>query len=88
MYFLRKWLLEWPESVVAHLQRLAPLFARIAAGALGITMIVAIYTALWEDVDSLVTLLGFYETACLALFLWLAIAGPGRISRDHLIRRT
>jgi putative oxidoreductase len=145
MNFLRRWLLDWPESVAAHLQWLAPLFARIvtgwvfmwsgwgklnnlpavtenfiswgipfpevmtpvvsgvefiggilliaglftriAAGALGVTMIVAIYVALWVDVDSLVTLLGFYETACLALFLWLAIAGAGKISLDHLIRR-
>lgn len=65
----------------------AGLFTRVAAGALGVTMIVAIYTALWQDVDSLVTLLGFYETTCLALFLWLAIAGAGKISLDHLIKR-
>ena len=66
---------------------LAGLFTRIAAGALGITMIVAIRSALWDQVDSLETLLGFDETTYLALFLWLAIAGPGPLSLDHLLQR-
>jgi putative oxidoreductase len=63
------------------------LFTRIAAGALGVVMIVAIHSALWEQVDSLETLLGFYETTCLALFLWLAIAGPGPYSLDALMQK-
>jgi uncharacterized membrane protein YphA (DoxX/SURF4 family) len=58
---------------------------RISAGALGITMIVAIASAKWEMVDSLETLLGFDETEYLALFLWLAIAGAGAISVDQLL---
>jgi len=56
---------------------------RISAGALGITMIVAIRSAKWADVDSLETLLGFDEFEYLALFLWLAIAGAGAVSVDH-----
>jgi putative oxidoreductase len=60
---------------------------RISAGALGITMIVAIASAKWADVDSLETLLGFDETEYLALFLWLAIAGAGRLSLDYLLER-
>jgi putative oxidoreductase len=60
---------------------------RISAGALGITMIVAIASAKWGDVDSLETLLGFDETEYLALFLWLAIAGAGRVSLDYLCER-
>jgi putative oxidoreductase len=63
------------------------LLTRISAGALGITMIVAIAAAKWGDVDSLGTLLGFDETEYLALFLWLAIAGAGRVSLDHLLER-
>jgi putative oxidoreductase len=59
------------------------LLTRISAGALGITMIVAIRSAKWADVDSLETLLGFDETEYLALFLWLAIAGAGAVSVDH-----
>jgi len=63
------------------------LLTRISAGALGVTMIVAIASAKWADVDSLETLLGFDETEYLALFLWLAIAGPGVLSVDHWLLR-
>jgi putative oxidoreductase len=63
------------------------LLTRISAGALGVTMIVAIKSAKWADVDSLETLLGFDETEYLALFLWLAIAGAGTFSLDHLLMR-
>ena len=60
---------------------------RISAGALGVTMIVAIRAAKWADVDSLETLLGFDEFEYLALFLWLAIAGPGVVSVDAWLQR-
>ena len=62
---------------------LAGLLSRISAGALGVTMIVAIRSAKWADVDSLETLLGFDEFEYLALFLWLAIAGAGALSVDR-----
>ncbi|HTT43812.1 MAG TPA: DoxX family protein [Steroidobacteraceae bacterium] len=64
---------------------LVGLLTRISAGALGITMIVAIASAKWAEVDSLETLLGFDETEYLALFLWLAIAGAGAWSLDHYL---
>jgi putative oxidoreductase len=64
------------------------LMTRVSAGALGITMIVAIVSAKLDQVDSLETLLGFDETEYLALFLWLAIAGAGSISLDWLLRRS
>jgi putative oxidoreductase len=64
------------------------LLTRISAGALGVVMIVAVRSAKWGDIDSLETLLGFEEVAYLALFLWLAVAGPGRISLDHLLLRS
>ena len=60
---------------------------RLSAGALGVTMIVAIRAARWGEVDSLETLLGFDEFEYLALFLWLAIAGAGPVSLDHLLQR-
>ena len=63
------------------------LLTRISAGALGIVMIVAIRAAKWADVDSLETLLGFDEFEYLALFLWLAIAGPGVVSVDARLQR-
>jgi putative oxidoreductase len=62
------------------------LVTRIAAGALGVVMIVAIAVAQWEQVDSLLTLLGLEETLFLALFLWLAIDGPGGFSLDRLLQ--
>lgn len=66
---------------------LVGLLTRISAGALGIVMIVATIAAKSAFVDSLATLLGFEEMAYLAIFLWLAIAGAGAISLDHLIQR-
>lgn len=61
------------------------LFTRISAGGLAVTMIVAIVTAKWAEVDSLHTLLGFEETLYLAIFTWLAISGAGKASLDHAI---
>lgn len=61
------------------------LFTRLAAVPLAIVMVVAIATVLWPDVDSLDTLLGLSETAYLAIFVWLAAAGPGAVSLDHVL---
>ncbi len=64
------------------------LLTRISAGALGVVMIVAVATVQWPEVDSFLALVGLEEIMYLALFLWLAIAGAGRISIDyHLERR-
>jgi putative oxidoreductase len=63
------------------------LLTRLSAGALGVVMIVAIRAAKWADVDSLETLLGFEEFEYLALFVWLAIAGPGVVSVDAWLQR-
>jgi len=63
------------------------LLTRISAGALGITMIVAIRSAKWGEVDSLESFLSFDETAYLAIFLWLAIAGAGPLSLDRMLAR-
>ena len=66
---------------------LAGLLSRVSAGALGVTMIVAIASAKWPDVDSLETLLGFDEFEYLALFLWIAIAGAGPLSVDYWLQK-
>jgi putative oxidoreductase len=63
------------------------LFTRIAAAPLIVVMIVAIISAKRQDIDSLDTLLGFEEFSYMALFLWLAIAGPGLVSVDRLLQR-
>ena len=67
------------------------LLTRISAGALGVTMIVAIVSAKkWSDVDSLETCIGLRRDGnTFALFLWLAIAGAGRFSIEaRLLRRS
>ena len=60
---------------------------RISAGGLAVTMIVAIISAKWSEIDSLHTLLGFEETLFLAIFAWLAICGAGKASLDYVIER-
>jgi putative oxidoreductase len=62
------------------------LCTRIAAAPLAIVMIVAIRSALWEQVDSLGSLLGLEEFSYLVIFLWLAISGPGAISVDRVLQ--
>jgi putative oxidoreductase len=62
------------------------LFTRIAAAPLVIVMIVAVISAKLDQIDSLETLLGFEELAYMALFGWLAVAGPGPISLDRLLQ--
>jgi putative oxidoreductase len=72
---------------VGGLFLLLGLMTRISAGALAVTMIVAIRSAKWDQVDSLEALLGFDEAAYFAIFAWLAIAGAGALSLDRLIDR-
>jgi putative oxidoreductase len=70
---------------IGGLLLLLGLFTRIAATPLVIVMIVATVAAKWAQVDSLETLLGFEELAYMALFGWLAVAGPGPVSLDYLL---
>ena len=58
---------------------------RLSAGALAVIMIVAVISAKLADVDSLETLLGFEEATYFAVFTWLAIAGAGKASVDHVL---
>lgn len=66
---------------------LAGFLTRISAGALGVVMIVAVKAAQWESVESLQDLFGLEEVLYLALFVWLAIAGAGRVSVDDALER-
>ena len=92
----RGWGIPYPEIVtpfvsgvefVGGILLLAGLFTRVAAAPLIVVMIVAIISAKYAEIDSLETLLGFEEMSYLALFLWLAVAGPGPISLDWLLFR-
>jgi putative oxidoreductase len=64
---------------------LVGLLTRFAAVPLMIVMVVAIISAKLGDVDGLETLLGFEEVSYFVMFAWLAVAGPGPVSLDHLI---
>ncbi|HML27797.1 MAG TPA: DoxX family protein [Hyphomicrobium sp.] len=63
------------------------LFTRIAGVPLVIVMVVAIISAKWDQVDSFETLAGFEEVSYMALFGWLAVAGPGPISLDYVLQK-
>ena len=65
------------------------LFTRLAAVPLVISMIVAIRTALWPQIDhTLVSLFGQSEFLYIVLLTWLGTAGPGPLSLDWLIERS
>jgi putative oxidoreductase len=63
------------------------LLTRVSGGMLAGTMVVAIISAKWADVDSLETLLGFEETSYFVIFFWLAVTGAGKASLDYIITR-
>jgi len=61
------------------------LASRVAALPLMASMAVAILTAQRENVHGLADLFGLVEWTYLALLLWVALAGPGKVSLDQLI---
>ena len=67
------------------LMLLVGLLTRFAAVPLMIVMVVAIISAKAGEIDSLETFLGFEEVSYFVMFAWLAVAGPGPVSLDHLI---
>ncbi len=65
---------------------LVGLFTRVAALPLIGTMVVATATAQWPNVENAAGFLGLVEVLYIVFFAWLAIAGPGPISLDALLR--
>ena len=61
------------------------LASRLAALPLMASMAVAILTAQREQVSGLPDLFGLVEWTYLALLLWVALSGPGKLSLDHLL---
>ncbi|MBS0548022.1 MAG: DoxX family protein [Proteobacteria bacterium] len=72
-------------ELVGGILLLVGLLTRFAAVPMMIVMAVAIVSAKWADVDSLETFLGFEEVSYFVMFAWLAIAGPGPVSLDHVV---
>ena len=64
---------------------LVGLLTRFAAVPMMIVMAVAIASAKADQIDSLETFLGLEEVSYFVMFAWLAIAGPGPVSLDHLV---
>jgi putative oxidoreductase len=67
---------------------MAGLATRYAAVPLMITMLVALRTALWDQLESVSSIFGLIEGLYAVIFAWLAIAGPGAVSADALLERT
>lgn len=63
------------------------LFARFASLPLIGSMAVAILTAKADEVHGLPDLFGLVEWTYLAMLVWVALAGPGRASLDHILFR-
>jgi putative oxidoreductase len=61
------------------------LCSRLAALPLLVSMLVAIVTAQREQIHGLPDLFGLVEWTYLALLLWVALSGPGKVSLDHLL---
>lgn len=61
------------------------LCSRLISLPLMATMVVAIITAKAEDISGVGDLLRLSEWAYLVIFAWIAVAGPGRASLDHLL---
>ena len=61
--------------------------SRLAALPLIASMAVAILTAQRDSVHGLPDLFGLVEWTYLVLLLWVALAGPGKLSLDHVLAR-
>jgi putative oxidoreductase len=66
---------------------LVGLATRLASVPLIVTMVVAIVTAVWPQVDSWRELFGKEELHYIALLAYLVVSGPGAISLDALVAR-
>jgi putative oxidoreductase len=60
---------------------------RFAVVPLIITMIVAIRTALWDQVDGVTSLYGLAEFLYIVLLVWLGVQGAGPLSADAVVAR-
>jgi len=76
-------LVGWTELIGGALLILG-LATRLASIPLTIVMIVAIRTALSEDVTDFSSLTGATEYLYIVLMVWLMVAGPGKVALDAL----
>jgi putative oxidoreductase len=74
-------------ELVGGLLLLAGLATRFAALPLVFVMMVAIRTALWDQVDGFSSLTGMIEFLYIVILAWIALAGAGPLSLDALLLR-
>ena len=74
-------------ELVGGVLLLAGLGTRLAALPLMGTMVVAIATARWKELEGLGDLFGFIEWLYLALLVYLAVGGPGSLSVDQVLSK-
>jgi putative oxidoreductase len=63
------------------------LATRFAALPLVVTMLVAIRTALWAELEGAIDLFGREEYLFIVLLAWLAVSGAGAVSLDAVVAR-
>jgi putative oxidoreductase len=63
------------------------LATRLATIPLIVTMIVAILTAKRKDLEGFFDVFGLEEFTYIVVFVWLCIAGPGKLAIDTLIQK-
>lgn len=74
-------------ELVGGAMLLAGLGTRFFSFMLSGTMVVALLTALREDIESLGDLFGLPEFLYITLFIYLVVKGAGVISADYFLRR-
>lgn len=74
-------------ELVGGIALVVGLLTRLVSLPLIVTMIVAIITAKWAEVESLSGFLGLEEFLLILLLGWLAVAGAGAISLDRVLER-
>jgi putative oxidoreductase len=74
-------------ELVGGILLIVGLGTRLACIPLIIVMIVALSTAVADQVDSLVSLFALRETLYIGFMIWLMVAGPGRVALDKLVAR-
>jgi putative oxidoreductase len=75
-------------ELVGGIMLVLGLGTRIAALALASTMVVATLTAVWPKLEDKAGIFSAIEIAYLVIFVWLAVAGPGPASVDHMLRKS
>lgn len=75
-------------ELVGGIMLVLGLGTRIAALALATTMVVATLTAVWPKLEDKAGIFAAIEIAYLVIFVWLAVAGPGPASLDHILRKS